>query len=125
MKVMPSRGDKICKVAPHSEAHRGAAPALRFYVRDRLSEVPPMAVKVLCIVLTLTKHLIRRLREYLGACLARSLAVTQRVHNTHLHDDRTVGNDVTLADRKAALSGAHLNSVIGNAQSNGETESLA
>jgi hypothetical protein len=68
---------------------------------------------------------IRGLREYLGACQSRSLAVIQRLHNTHLDDDRAVGNDVALADRKAALSGAHLNSVIGNAQSNGETESLA
>src|SRR4029077_6578359 len=90
-----------------------------------LSEVPPMAVKVLCIVLTLTKHVIRRLREDLGACLSRSLEVTQRVLNSHLHDDGMVGNDHALADRKTALSGAHLNSVIGNSQSNGETESLA
>jgi len=35
-----------------------------------------------------------------------------------------LGTTVALADRKAALCGAHLNSVIGNAQSNRETESL-
>src|SRR5215467_8901259 len=36
-----------------------------------------------------------------------------------------VGRDVALGNRKAAFSGAHLNSVIGNAQSDIETESLA
>ena len=33
-----------------------------------------MAVEVLCIVLTLTKHVIRRLRDYLGARVSRSRA---------------------------------------------------
>src|SRR5882757_6479739 len=109
----------------HSEIHRGGAETLGVYIRERLSEVPPMAVEVLCIVLTLTIHVIRRLREDPGTRPSRSLAVTQHVLDTYLHNDRLVGSDVALADRKAALSGAHLNSVIGDAQSNGETESLA
>jgi hypothetical protein len=36
-----------------------------------------------------------------------------------------VGREIALGDRKAPFSSAHLNSVIGNAQSHGETEGLA
>jgi hypothetical protein len=83
-----------------------------------------MAVEVLCIVLTLTVHVISRLREDFGTCPSRSLAVTQHVIDAHLHNDRMVWGDFAFGDREAALPGAHLDSVIGDAQSHGEAESL-
>src|SRR5580765_617804 len=103
---------------------RNAAPAPRFYVRDRLREVPPVAIEILCIVLTFTIHVIRRLRKDYGTRLSRALAVTQRVLDSNLHSDRVVGNDGALTDGEAAFPGTHLNSVICNAQPNGETKSL-
>jgi hypothetical protein len=44
-----------------------------------------MAVKVLCVVLTLTKLVIRRLSQDSGAGLSRALQVALRVLNAYLH----------------------------------------
>ena len=79
-----------------------------------LSEVPSVAVEVLRVVLTLTIDVILRLRQDSGACLSGTLAMGGHVLDPYLHKDGMVGNDVALGDRKAALTGAHLNSVIGD-----------
>ena len=73
-----------------------------------------MAKQVLCLVLTLTIHLIRWFRQDFGACLSRALAVIQRILDTYLHNDGMVGNHIALSEGNAAVTGAHLDSVIGN-----------
>ena len=54
----------------HSEFYRGAAPTLWIDVRDRLGEVPPVTIEVLCVVLTLAIHVIRWRREDFGTGLS-------------------------------------------------------
>lgn len=104
----------VCLDKRMLQVHWGAAPTLWFYVRDRLSKVPSMAMQVLSVVLTFTIRVIRRFRQDSGACLSRALAVTQRVLDTYLHRNGMVGSDIAFGDRNAALTGAHLDSVIGN-----------
>lgn len=74
-----------------------------------------MAVEVFRLVLTLTIHVIRRLRQDSGACLSRSLAMPAQVIDAYLHHHGMVGYNVALGDGKAALTCAHFNSVIGHA----------
>jgi hypothetical protein len=75
-----------------------------------------MAEEVFRVVLTLTIHVIDRLGQDFGACLSSARAMRVHVLHTHLHKGRIVGNNFSLADRKAALTGAHLDSVIGNSE---------
>jgi len=53
-------------------------------------------------------------RDSTSAEKSGKLAMPGHVLDTYLHKDGMVGNDDALGDRKAALTGAHLNSVIGD-----------
>jgi hypothetical protein len=83
-----------------------------------------MAVKVLDIVLALSIRMIFRLAQDDGAVLPRALAVTNRIFDANLNALRMVGRDISLGDGEAAIPRSHLDAVIGNAQTDGETKRL-
>ena len=91
---------------------RSPAPALRFHIRNGLGKVPEVAVKVSCVVLALSIHVIHRLGKNDGAVLPCALAVRKRVYDAHLGNVRTLRHDVALGDCEAAFAGAHLDTVV-------------
>ncbi|MBV9745358.1 MAG: hypothetical protein JO099_16470 [Acidobacteriia bacterium] len=80
-----------------------------------------MAVEVLGVVLTLAVRVISRLCQDPGSRRSRALAVTQRVFDPYLHNDRVIWHNVALANSQAALTGAHLDPMIAK---HAEAESL-
>src|SRR6476660_3398201 len=103
---------------------RTAAPFFRSDVGDSLGEVPAVATKVLSIVLALAVGLVFRLGEDDGSILPRALTVTIGVLDPDLDDMRVVRRDVALGDGETAVSGFHLNAVIGDAQADSKAERL-
>ena len=101
-----------------------AAPFFRSDVGDRLREVPAVAAKVLRIVLALAVGLVFRLAEDDGSILPRARTVTLGVLDPDLNDMRVVRHDRTFGDGQAAVSGFHLDAVIGDPQADSKAEGL-
>jgi len=59
-----------------------------------------------------------------GAVPARALAVGVGIFDANLNSLRVVGYRVTFGYGETAMAGFHLDAVIGNAQTDGETKSL-
>jgi len=100
------------------------APFFRSYISNGLGEVPAMAVKVLSVVLALAVGMVRRFRQDYCAILACPLAVNLGVFDTNLNDMRIVGFHLAFSNGKAAIPGFHLDTMIGNPQSDGKAKSL-
>lgn len=98
------------------------APFFRCDVGDGFSEVPPMSVEILCVVLTLTIGMIPGLAQNGCAMIPRTLAMAFCIFNANLNCLRMIGHHIPLGDREAAITGFHLDAVIGNSQTNGEAE---
>jgi hypothetical protein len=101
-----------------------AAPLFGSDIGDGLRKVPAMSPKVLSVVLALAVGLVLGLRQDDRTVLLRSLAVTLGIFDTNLNDVRGVGNRVAFSDGEAAIASFHLDAVIGNAETDGETKSL-
>src|SRR5215470_5318866 len=85
-------------------------------IGDGFSEIPAMAVKVLSIVLALAIGLLLRWGQDAGSVLPRALAVILSIFNANLNDMRIVGRHISFGDGEAALAGLHLDTVIGDAE---------
>ena len=101
-----------------------AAPVFGSDIGDGFGEVPAVTVKVLSVVLALAIRVVLGFTEDRGAILPRALAVALGIFNTNLNRLRMVGRDVSFGDGEAALSGFHLDAVIGDAQPDREAKSL-
>ena len=100
------------------------APFFGSDIGDGFGEVPPVAVKVLSIVLALAIGLIIGFSQDDGSILPGAFAVTMGIFDTHLNDVRIIGRDISLGHGEAALSGFHLDAVIGDAETGGEAKGL-
>lgn len=101
------------------------APLFRTDVGDSFGEIPAVTVKVLGVVLTLAVGMILRFSQDDGSVLPCAFAVTIGIFDTNLNDVRIVGRHTSFGDGEAALAGFHLDTMIGDAETDGETESLA
>src|SRR5436190_16797792 len=101
-----------------------AAPILRRDVGDGFGEVPAVSVKVLSVVLTLAVGMICWFAQNDRSILPRTLTVGLAVLNADLNALRVVRHHITFGDREAAVAGFHLDTVIGNAQADSESESF-
>jgi len=81
-----------------------------------------MASEVLRIVLAFAVDMVDGLRQDSRAVPAGSFAVGDGVFNPDLNDVRVVGGDVALSNRYASTSGSHLDSVVGDAETDCESE---
>jgi len=102
-----------------------AAPFLGSDIGDGFGEVPAVAVKVLSIVLALAIGMILGFGQDDGSVVPRAFAVTLGIFDTNLNDVRIVGRRISFGDGEAALPGFHLDTVVGDAEPDGETESLS
>ena len=100
------------------------APFFGSDIGDGFGEVPAVAVKVLSVVLALAIGLVLGFRQDDGTILSRSLAVTLSIFDANLNDVRVVGYHVAFSDGEAAITGFHLDAVIGDAETDGEAKSL-
>jgi hypothetical protein len=66
--------------------------------------------------------MIRRLGKDHGTGAAGALAVGARIFYADLNDVRSIGLNIALGNGEAALAGAHLDAVIGDAQAHGKAE---
>jgi len=101
-----------------------AAPFFGSDIRDGLRKVPAVAVKVLSVVLALAIGLVLGFRQDDGTVLSRSLAVPLSTFDANLNDVRVVGYHVAFGDGEAAITGFHLDAVIGDAEADAEVKSL-
>ena len=101
-----------------------AAPFLGGDIGDRFGEVPAVAVKVLSVVLALPIGLVLRLSQDDGTVLSCALAVTLSIFDANLNDVRIVGYHIAFGDGEAAVTGFHLDAVIGDAETDSEAKSL-
>src|SRR5215472_4440928 len=102
-----------------------AAPFFRSDIGDGFGEVPVVAVKILGIVLTLAIGLILGFSQNDGSVLSRARAVTLRILDPNLNDVRLFGRHISFGDGDAALAGLHLDTMIGNAETDSEAECLS
>jgi hypothetical protein len=100
------------------------APFFGSDIGDGFGEVPMVAVKVPSVVLALAVGLILGFGQDDGTILPRALAVTFSIFDANLDDVRLVGYHVTFSDGKAAITGLHLDAVIGDAETGREAKSL-
>ena len=100
-----------------------AAPFFGGDIGDGLRKVPPMAIKILSVVL-LAIGVALGFRQDDGAVLARSLAVPLGIFDANLNDMRVVGYHVAFGDGEATITGFHLDAVIGDAETDREAKSL-
>ena len=101
-----------------------AAPFFRSNIGNGFSEVPAVAIKVLCVVLTLAVGLVFGLRQNDGSILSRAFAVRFRVLNADLYAVGIVWYDGAFRNREAAVAGFHLNAMIGDTQPHTEAKRL-
>ena len=101
-----------------------AAPFLGCDIGYGFGEVPAMTVKVLSVVLALTVGLILGLSQDDGTVPPCALAVTSNIFDANLDDMRIVGHYVAFSDGEAALTGHHLDTMIPDAETNGEAKRL-
>ena len=81
-----------------------------------------MAGKVFRIVLALAVHVVHGFGEDADTVLTGSRAVRVGVFNTDLSDVRVIGGDIAFGDCDASTADSHLDSVIGNAEADRESE---
>ena len=103
---------------------RTVTPLFGSDIGDGFGEVPAVAVKVLSVVLALAIGLVLGFRQDDGTVLSRSLAVPLSIFDANLNDVRVVGYYVAFSDGEAAITGFHLDAVIGDAETDGEAKSL-
>jgi len=101
-----------------------AAPFFGSDIGDGLRKVPEVAVKVLSVVLALAIGLVLGFRQDDGTVLSRSLAVPFSIFDANLNDVRVVGYHVAFGDGEAAITGFHLNTVIGDTETDAEAKGL-
>jgi len=101
-----------------------AAPIFGGDIGDGLRKVPAVTIKVLSVVLALAIGLVLGFRQDDGTVLSCSLAVTLRIFDANLNDVRVVGYHVAFGDGETAITGFHLDAVIGYAKTDRETKSL-
>jgi hypothetical protein len=100
------------------------APFFGSDIGDGFGEVPAVAAKVLSVVLALAIGLVLGFRQDDGTILSRSLAVTLSIFDANLNDVRVVGYHVAFGDGEAAITGFHLDAVIGDAETDAEAKGL-
>ena len=100
------------------------APFFGSDIGDGFGEVPVVAVKVLSIVLALAIGLLLRFGQDDGSVLSRALAVALSIFDANLDDVLIVRRHISFGDGKAALTGIHLDAVIGDAETDGEAKGL-
>ena len=100
------------------------APFLRSDIGKGLGKVPAVTVKVLSVVLSLAVRVVRRFCQDYGAMLSRSFAVSPGIFDANLNDVRIVGRYISFGDGEATLTSLHLDSVIGNAETDGEAKGV-
>src|SRR5215469_10109216 len=100
------------------------APFFGSDIGDGFGEVPPVAVKVLSIVLTLPIGLLLRFSQDNSSVLSCALAVTLSIFDANLNDVRIVGQDISFSNGEAPLTGLHLDAMIGDAETGGEAKGL-
>jgi len=98
------------------------APFFGSDIGDGFGEVPAVAVKILSIVLALAIGLLLRFSQDDGSILSRALAVTLSIFDANLNDVRIVGQHISFGNGEAAIAGLHLDAVIGDAETDGETK---
>ena len=101
-----------------------AAPFFGSDIDDGLGKVPAVAVKVLSVVLALAIGLVLGFGQDHGTVLSRSLAVRLSIFDANLNDVRVVGYHVAFGDGEAAITGFHLDAVIGDTEADAEAKSL-
>lgn len=101
-----------------------AAPTLWFNILHRFCEIPPVSMEILCVVLALAVSVVLRFRKDVSARQPRTLAVSQGVVDAYLNNARMVRHHIAFGDGKAALAGAHLDTVISDPQTNGKAKSV-
>lgn len=101
------------------------APLFRSDIANGFSKVPAMPIEVLRIILALAIRLIDGLSQDNGPVLSRAFAVANNIFNASLNDMGIVGQDISFGDGEAALASLHLNTVIGDAQTDREAKSLS
>jgi hypothetical protein len=74
--------------------------------------------------LALAIGLVLGFRQDDGTVLSRSLAVPLSIFDANLNDVRVVGYHVAFGDGEAAITGFHLDAVIGDAETDAEAKSL-
>src|SRR5579863_8141287 len=104
--------------------HWRAAPGFGIDIREGLGEIPSMAEEVLRVVLPFAIHMIDRFGEDDGAVPAGTLAVSAGIFDAYLRDMGIFRDGVAFGDGEAALAGAHLNAMVGDAQTHCEAERL-
>ena len=100
------------------------APFLGGNIGNCFGEVPPMATKILSVVLAFSIGMVLWFRQDDGTVPPRTLAVTARIFDANLNDVRIVGRRVAFGDGETALSRLHLNAMIGDSQADSETKGL-
>jgi hypothetical protein len=101
-----------------------AAPFLGSNIGDGFGEVPVVAMKILSVVLALAIGLVLGFAQNNRTIPPRAIAMSVGIFNPNLNDVRVVGCHTAFRYRKAALSSVHLDTVIRNAETNGEPKSL-
>jgi hypothetical protein len=94
-------------------------------IGDGFGEVPAVTIKVLSVVLALAIGLILRFSQDDGSLLPRAFTVTIGIFDTNLNNVRIIGRHISFGDGEAALAGFHLDAMIGDAETDGEAESLS
>lgn len=101
-----------------------ATPFFGSNIGDGFCEVPTVTVKVLGIILALPIGLVFRFRQDDGPVLSRTLAVSVSIFNANLHNERIVGRHISFGNGEAAFARLHLDTMIGNAEADGEAKGL-
>ena len=101
-----------------------AAPFFGSDIGDGLRKVPAVPIKVLSVVLALAIGLVLGFGQDDGTVLSRSLAVPLSIFDANLNDVRVVGYHAAFGDGEAAITGFHLDAVIGDAETDAEAKSL-
>jgi hypothetical protein len=104
------------------EVYGGTAPVFGAHVGDGLGEVPDVAEEVLGVVLALAIDVVLWFREDDGPVAASALAMADGVFDANLNDVGAFRFDVAFGDRNAAVSRSHLDTMVGDAETDGESE---
>jgi len=105
--------------------NRTVTPLFGGNVADRFGEVPAVAVKVLSLVLALAIGLVLRFGQNDGSVLPRPFAVTVGIFDTNLNDLRIVRWHISFSDGNTAVPDFHLDTMIGDAETDREAKSLS
>jgi len=100
------------------------APVFGSDIGDGFGEVPAMAVKVLRVILTLAVGMIPGFGQNDGPILPRALAMCSSIFDANLNNVRLVRHGIAFSDGQATIASLHLDTVIGDTESDREAESL-